>query len=182
MVKLFAYTLMSNHIHLLLEAPELDVLGRPLRWFMTQTAKAFHRLRMRRGHFWERRYRACVVEEDLYALAALRYMDRNPVRAGIVEDAASYPWSSCAAYALGAPLKLITLHPSYLALSRYEKIRQRHYREILLPEPDSCLDCRDARWSTQRAVGSMAFLKRYLPLAAKRRLVPLPQKIRGLGA
>ena len=60
-VRLFAYTLMSSHIHLLLEAPAADVLGRPLRWFMTQTAKTFHRLRNRCGHFWERRYRACLV-------------------------------------------------------------------------------------------------------------------------
>ena len=80
-VRLFAYTLMSSHIHLLLQSPDADVLGRPMRWFMTQTAKTFHRLRNRCGHFWERRYRACLVEDDLYALAALRYMDRNPVRA-----------------------------------------------------------------------------------------------------
>ena len=62
-VRLFAYTLMSSHIHL---------------------------LRNRCGHFWERRYRACLVEDDLFALAALRYMDRNPVQAGIVEDPAAY--------------------------------------------------------------------------------------------
>ena len=73
-----------------MEAPELDVLGRPLRWLMTETAKAFHRMRGRGGHFWERRYRACLVEEDLYALAALRYIDLNPVRAGLVEDPTSH--------------------------------------------------------------------------------------------
>jgi hypothetical protein len=65
-VRLFAYTLMSSHIHLLLQSPDADVLGRPMRWFMTQTAKTFHRLRNRCGHFWERRYRACLVEDDLY--------------------------------------------------------------------------------------------------------------------
>ena len=52
-----------------------------------------NRARGRRGHFWERRYRACVVEDDLYALAALRYLDRNPVRAGLLADPATYPWS-----------------------------------------------------------------------------------------
>jgi hypothetical protein len=57
-------------------------------------------LRNRCGHFWERRFRAYLVEDDLYALAALRYMDRNPVRAGIVEDPGTYAWSSCASYAL----------------------------------------------------------------------------------
>ena len=179
-LKLFAYTLMSNHIHLLLEAPELDVLGRPLRWFMTETAKAFHRMRSRSGHFWERRYRACLVEEDLYALAALRYMDRNPVRAGLVEEPVSYPWTSCAVYAKGTRSELITLHPSYLSLSRYAKVRQRHYRCMLFPDSDSRLDGRDARWTTQRAVGSPAFLNRYLPLGGRRRMIPLPEQIRRL--
>jgi putative transposase len=181
-VKLFAYTLMSNHIHLLVQAPEIDVLRRPLRWFMTETAKTFHRLRSRRGHFWERRYRACLVEEDLYALAALRYVDRNPVRAGLVEDPTSYAWSSCAVYARGTRGELITLHPSYLALSRYAKVRQRHYRKMLLPDPDSRVDGRDACWTTQRAVGSREFLNRYLPLRGRGEMILLPEQIRGLGA
>ena len=75
-----------------------------------------------------------MVEDDLYALAALRYLDRNPVRAGRFEDPATYPWSSCAAYALGTPNPLITFHPSYLGLSPYPKIRQRQYRTFLAPD------------------------------------------------
>ncbi len=107
--------------------------------------------------------------------------DRNPVRSGLVENPTTYPWSSCAIYATGTPSELITLHPSYLALSRYAKVRQRHYRNLLSPGPDSRLDCRDARWTTQRAVGSREFLNRYLPLCGRRRMIPLPQQIRGLG-
>ena len=88
-VPVYAYALMSNHVHLLLQAPTgLDALGRPLRWFMTETATAFHRTRGRRGHFWERRYHACVVEGDAYALAALRYLDRNPLCAPEIGDVA----------------------------------------------------------------------------------------------
>ena len=180
-VPLYAYTLMSNHLHLLLQAPKLDALGRPLRWFMTETAKAFHRLRGRRGHFWERRYRAGLVDDDFYALAALRYLDRNPVRAGLVADPATYPWSSCAAYALGTPNPLITFHPSYLALSPSPKVRQRHYRTLLLPSSDPRLDARDPRWTRQRAVGSAAFLSRYLPPRGRRRSVPVPPQIQVLG-
>jgi len=160
-ITVYAYTLMSNHVHLLLRAPTLEVLGRPLRWFMTETAKAFHRARGRRGHFWERRYRACVVEDDIRALAALRYLDRNPVRAGLGDDPAAYPWSSCAAYAYGAPNPLFTLHPSYLALSPYPKVRQRHYRTLLAPSADAVAESRDPQWTTQRAVGTPAFVARY---------------------
>ena len=179
-VTLYAYTLMANHIHLLLQAPTREALGRPLRWLMTETAKAFHRARGRRSHFWEQRYRACLVEDDLYALAALRYLDRSPVRAGLVADPAAYPWSSCAAYALGSPNPLITFHPSYLALSPYPKVRQRQYRTLLLPSPDTRLNARDPRWSSQRAVGSAALLTRYLP-PRRRRIIPVPPQIQALG-
>jgi putative transposase len=127
---------------------------------MVQTAKAFHKSRGRRGHFWERRYRACLVENDPYALIALRYLDRNPVRAGLVVDPSSYPWSSCAAYATGAANALITLHPTYLGLSPYAAVRQRHYRTLLEPSADP-RDARDSRWTTQRAVGSEAFVTPY---------------------
>lgn len=98
------------------------------------------------------------MEDDSYALAALRYLDRNPVRAGLVADPAAYPWSSCAAYALGTPNPLISYHPSYLALSRSPKVRQRHYRALLAPSPDPRADARDPRWTADRAVGSAAFL------------------------
>jgi len=145
---------------------------------MTQTAKAFHRLRNRCGHFWERRFRACLVEDDLYALAALRYMDRNPVRAGIVEDPATYAWSSCGSYAMGAPNRLVQFHPSYLGLSAYAKIRQRHYRAILAVSPDPHLDDRDSRWTSQRAVGRPEFLKRHHPSGRRQGIIPLPEQIR----
>ena len=66
-------------------------------------------------------------------MAALRYLDRNPVRAGLVDDPTTYPWSSCAAYARGTPNQVITFHPSYLALSPYGKVRRRHYATLLVP-------------------------------------------------
>jgi putative transposase len=180
-VVVYAYTLMANHVHLLLQAPKTDALGRPLRWFLTQTAKAFHKARGRRGHFWERRYHACLVEDELYALAALRYLDWNPVRAGLVADPSTYPWSSCATYAVGTPNPVITLHPSYMALSPYPAVRQRHYRTLLTPSDTPQVDARDPRWSTQAVVGTPAFLARHLPRRSRRRLVRLPQQIQALG-
>jgi len=122
-------------------------------------------------------YRACLVEDDLYALAALRYLDRNPVRAGLVEDPITYTWSSCAIYAGGGSSHLITYHPSYLTLSRYPKVRRRHYRAILAPSSDPKFDGRDSRWSSQRAVGSPLFLARHLPPGARRGNIPVFMEI-----
>jgi len=136
----------------------------------------------RRGHFWERRYQAVIVEDDLYALAALRYLDRNPVRAGLVDDPTAYPWSSCATYAVGTPNALVTLHPSYLGLSPYPAVRQRHYRTLLAPSTDPQADAQDPGWTTQRAVGSAAFVARYTPRRGRRRIVSVPPQIQALGA
>lgn len=158
-VTIYAYTLMANHVHLLLRAPAVAALARPLRWFFRETTRDWQRAHGRCGHFWERRYWSCLVEDDVYALAALRYLDRNPVRAGIVEDPVAYPWSSCAAYAVGAADTLIEPHPSYLALSPYAAVRRRHYRALLAPSADPRADLRDPSWATARAVGSPAFLR-----------------------
>jgi putative transposase len=104
-----------------------------------------------------------ITEDEMYALAALRYLDRNPVRAGLVADPPLYPWSSGAAYALGTPNRVVTFHPSYLALSPYARVRQRQYRTLLAPSDDPQADARDPRWSTQRAVGSPPFMAPYVP-------------------
>ena len=69
-VTVYAYTLMSNHVHLLMQAPTHDALGRPLRWLMTETARAFHKARGRRGHFWE-------VLGDVVACVNLRCSHRS---------------------------------------------------------------------------------------------------------
>jgi putative transposase len=181
-VTLYAYTLMANHLHLLVRAPEAEALGRPLRWFRTETAEAVHQVRSRRGRCWARRYRAVLVADDRYAPAALRYLDRNPVRAGLVDDPPAYPWSSCAAYACGAPNPLVTFHPSYLGLSPYQAVRQRHYRALLAPRPDPVTDAHDPRWTTQRAVGTAAFVARVTPRRGRRKLVPVPPQIQARGA
>lgn len=127
---------------------------------MTETATAVQRARGRRGDFWERRYRACLVDDDLYALATLRYLDRDPVRVGLVTDPTTSPWSSCAAYALGIANPLVTFHPSDLALSPSATIRQRQDRALLAPSADPTTDARDPRWSALRAIGSAPFVAR----------------------
>ena len=74
-----------------------------------------------------------------------RYLDRNAVRAGLVKDPTTSRWSNGAADALGTPNRVITFHPSYLALSPYAKVRQRQYRTLLAPRADPRADARDPR-------------------------------------
>jgi putative transposase len=114
------------------------------------------------------------VEEDTYTLAALRYLDRNPVRAWLIEDPATYPWSSCATYAWRRDNPLIVYHPSSLTLSPSPKVRQRHYRVLLAPTADPRADARDPRWTTHRAVGSPSFMARYRARRGRRKTSAMP--------
>jgi REP element-mobilizing transposase RayT len=95
--RLHAYCWMPNHVHLAVQVGE-PPLGR----LMHLLASRYSRWKQRRvpttGHLFERRYRAKLVQADGYLLALVRYIHCNPVRAGMVVDAADYPWSSHRAY------------------------------------------------------------------------------------
>jgi len=96
-VRLHAYCWMTNHVHLLIQVAE-----RPLGAFMqrigTRYARAVQARLSTTGHLFENRYHALLVDVDRYFLGLLRYIHLNPVRAGLVVDAADYPWSSHRAY------------------------------------------------------------------------------------
>lgn len=77
----------------------------------------------RSGTLWEGRFRSCLMQEETYVLACYRYIEMNPVRAGMVEHPAEYRWSSYRANAQGEPSVLRWPHPLYQALSRDEGLR-----------------------------------------------------------
>src|SRR5215207_10757382 len=95
--RVHAYCWMTNHVHLAVQVGDAR-LGR----LIQSVASAYARHKQRRipttGHLFERRYRAILVDTDVYWLALVRYIHRNPVEAGLVADCAAYPWSSHASY------------------------------------------------------------------------------------
>jgi len=165
---LFAYVIMDNHAHLLLSRGDTCTLAEAMRWLMTQTAKDQLRAVACRGHFWRQRYGAIPVEDNEYALALLRYLDRNPVQAGVTTSPFEYPWSSCKAYAFGPSLPEITLHPTYLGLGKNTRARQRRYRE-LIEDHRFGSDERLPAFSRAPALGDLPFWRRLrLPARSKR--------------
>lgn len=94
---LHAYCLMPNHVHLL-ATPTLEAsCALMMRAVSHRYAQYFNRRHVRTGTLWEGRYRSCLVESSEYLLACHRYIERNPVRAGIVAAPSAYRWSSHAA-------------------------------------------------------------------------------------
>jgi putative transposase len=96
-VAVLAYCLMSNHVHLVLLPAARDSLQLALRHLHVRYAQRINRAMSWRGHVFQGRYFASALDER-HRWAAIRYVERNPVRAGMVERAEDYPWSSAAAH------------------------------------------------------------------------------------
>jgi REP element-mobilizing transposase RayT len=96
-IRPYAYCLMPNHIHHLVEMGEVS-LSKVLQRFHTWYTQYFNRKYDRVGHLFQGRYKAIVCDKDAYLLELVRYIHLNPVRAGLVESPENYPWSSHRVY------------------------------------------------------------------------------------
>ena len=96
-VEVLAYCLMTNHIHLVLKPNTEEGLQRVLKPLHMRYAQRVNKSKNWKGHVWQGRFFSSPLD-DAYTWAAIRYVERNPVRAGMVEKAESYPWSSAAAH------------------------------------------------------------------------------------
>ena len=86
---------------------------------------------------WEGRYRAAPIDSEAYFLACCRYIELNPVRAGMVDHPRAYRWSSYRAHADGAADALLSEHACYRALGRGREVRQKAYRALFRGALDS---------------------------------------------
>lgn len=125
-----AYVLMSNHVHLLLTPNEPNGASSVMKHLGQRYVQYVNRTYKRSGTLWEGRFRSSIVQADRYLLRCQRYIELNPVRAGMVEHPADYRWSSFNANALGRPDRLVSPHATYLALADTDPVRRAAYREI----------------------------------------------------
>jgi len=96
-----AYCLMTNHIHLLTKPGSEESLFKMMQGLTLCYTQYVNRTYGRTGRLWESRYHSCIVDQEKYLWAVSRYIEQNPVRAGIVERAEDYPYSSAAAHVKG---------------------------------------------------------------------------------
>jgi putative transposase len=95
-VDVLAYCLMTNHVHLVVVPATIDGLHRVLKPLHMRYAQRINRVRGWNGHLWQGRFFSSSLGDE-YLFAAIRYVERNPVRAGMVSTAAEFQWSSAAA-------------------------------------------------------------------------------------
>jgi len=111
-----AYCLMTNHVHLLLSPSSADACKALMKQLGQRYAQYFNRTYGRTGPMWDGRYHSSVAYSARYVLGCYRYIEVNPVEAGMVNHPALYTWSSYRANALGKDDRLVSPHPEYLAL------------------------------------------------------------------
>lgn len=97
--KVYAYCLMSNHVHLVVDPGEATRhLGLLMKRVAARQTRHVNRLERRSGTLWEGRYHSSPIDTDNYLLACCRYIEMNPVRAGMVAAPEDHQWSSCRAH------------------------------------------------------------------------------------
>lgn len=155
-----AYVLMTNHVHLLLSATDRAGPSVLMRRLGQHYVQYFNRRHERSGTLWEGRFRSSLVDNAQYLLICQRYIELNPVRAGMVEAPEDYPWSSFRANASGVDDPLITPHPVYTELGRHDEGRRAAYRHLFHESlSDQLLTQIRHAGNGNRPLGSEAFVE-----------------------
>jgi putative transposase len=151
--RLFHYCLMSNHFHLLIQLPDPRRLSSLMAGLTLSYTHHYQRRFAFVGHLWQGRFKSFVVQRQGYWISCGRYIERNPVEAGLASEPWQYRWSSSAHYALGEANALVDDNPCILELSPDPVARQAQWRELLQSADDREDEIRCAEW----AVGDPGF-------------------------
>jgi len=172
----YAYCLMGNHYHLLLETPEAN-LSRGMRQLNGVYTQRFNRRHKRSGHLFQGRYKAILVEKDAYLLEVARYIVLNPVRAGLVRSPGRWRWSSYRATAgLEEPPQFLKVEWLLSQFDLRPERARRAYRRFVAQGK------RITIWDELKGgviLGREKFVEELKPvLEGKRSLVEIPRKER----
>jgi len=174
--RLFAYCLMSNHFHLVLQPAPGQNVSRILQSLTVAHTWHYHKDRGTSGHVWQGRFKSPVIEEDEHLLRVMRYVEANPLRGGMVADLASYPWSSYVAHGLGKNVALVAEAPVWERLGKTEASRQKYWRQwVHTPLTDKELSAVRRAVSTGRPYGKESWME----ATAKRLGLDLSERPRG---
>jgi len=171
-VAVHAWVFMTNHVHLLVTPQTEEGLSRMMQTLGRRYVRYFNHTYRRTGTLWEGRFKSCLVETERYLLTCQRYIEMNPVRAGMVAELGEYHWSSYQANALGIATKLCTPHESYLQLAAMGAERQAAYRRLFSVTLDDA-QLEDIRCAVNKgmALGSDRF-KDEIEILTERRMRP----------
>ncbi|HVZ42399.1 MAG TPA: transposase [Ramlibacter sp.] len=131
LVAVHAYVLMSNHLHLLATPETAEGIPQLMQSVGRRYVRYFNDRHGRTGTLWEGRYKSTLIQAEQYLLACMVYIDLNPVRAGMVQHAMDYRWSSHLHYVGRRVDRLVTPHPLYWELGNTPFAREAAYSQLV---------------------------------------------------
>lgn len=152
-----AYVLMTNHVHLLATPVEVGAVSRMMQAIGRRYVGGFNARYRRTGTLWEGRFKAALVDSERYVLACYRYIELNPVRAGMAACPAEYRWSSHPFNALATSDPVVTLHRDYLRLGDDTSSRLAAYRTLFQQHDATDDDALRRHTQQQKVWGSDRF-------------------------
>lgn len=149
-VETYAYCLMTNHVHFIVVPKTEDGLARVFNTLHMRYAQYLNKRKRVAGHLWQGRFFSCLMDEA-HLFRAIRYVERNPVRAKLAEQAWEYEWSSAKEHVGGSK--------QIIALSKILEMTESEWKEYL-SEPDHEMAL-EIRLKTQRglAIGTEEFVR-----------------------
>jgi putative transposase len=158
---LFGYCLMSNHFHLLLKPRSGQSISRILQSLTVAHTWRYHKQHDTSGHVWQGRFRSPVIQDDDHLLVVLRYIEANPIRAGMIADLRDYRWSSYGQHGMGLVDTLLDGFPEWEQLGSSPAERRQRWRAKLRSKQkqDELTAIRDSL-RTGRPLGSPAWVGR----------------------
>lgn len=156
---LHAYVLMTNHVHLLVTPAEEGAVGAMMQDIGRRYVRIVNNVHGRTGSLWEGRFKSSLIDSERYLLVCHRYIEANPVRAGMVSHAGEYRWSSHSHFAGASVDPAITEHPLYLALGSSKPERHAAFAALCsTPLSDRVLEEIRTAINTDSALGSDDFM------------------------
>jgi putative transposase len=168
-VAIHAWVFMTNHVHLLVTPATGDGVSYLMQALGRRYVRYFNYSYRRSGTLWEGRFKSCVVDAEDYLLLCQRYIELNPVRAGMVTSPGDYRWSSYRANGLGRSEVCWTPHPAYLSLGHTPAERSEAYQALFCYELDdeALTDIRQSAYQGM-ALGNERFKEEVERLSGRR--------------
>jgi putative transposase len=158
-VAVHAYVLMTNHVNLLVTTKQNGDLSRFMQHIGRRYVRYVNHAYKRSGTLWEGRFKSSVVDVEHYLLACYRYIELNPVRAGMTQRPSEYPWSSARWHGFGLKDEIVRDHPIYDALGATKEARTIAYRELFRTGMDeNLIHEMGETFSQEKMLGGSRFL------------------------
>jgi putative transposase len=127
----YAFCIMPNHFHFVVRIGKAEHLSEWIQCLMTRHVKRYHKHYGGSGHVWQGRFKSFLVQSDEYLLTVMRYAEANPLRAGFVDSAEQWPWSSHNERIGSAPRNMLKCPPVEMPSNWSEWVNRRIGNEDL---------------------------------------------------